>query len=474
LYEFTLPEATFTVDRLEPFKQKNKIGQQNALEKIGVSYNANITNRLTTAANKILNKDVFDRMNYGVAHSIPIGTSTKIFKFFTLSGGANYFENWVIKTIRKNWDPDTIYTNQIPQYGRIVTDTIQGFASNRYANANLTLSTKIFGLKQFKNSKIKAIRHVATPQVSMAYSPDFTKSKINQPYLKRYQTNTKGDSATYSIFDNTLFGGPPLNQNASINWRIENLFDMKVRNEKDTINGEKKYKLIEGLSASGGYNLIADSFQFTNVDVRFRTTLFDQVSIQLNTILDPYSRNALGTRTSQLQWQKNQRLLNFDNLNLAINTTLAPKSKNKTKTTTTTPQTGMATTQETNYYLNNTDQMIDYSLPYSLTIGYNLRYTKLYNPNAIKTNRIINTINLNGDLSLTPKWKIAFNTGYDFANRDFSFTTLDIYRDLHCWEMRLSLIPFGALRSFNFTINVKASVLQDLKLTRRRDWYDYR
>jgi len=53
-----------------------------------------------------------------------------------------------------------------------------------------------------------------------------------------------------------------------------------------------------------------------------------------------------------------------------------------------------------------------------------------------------------------------------------TYTSFEIFRDLHCWEMHLNLIPFGYLRSYNFTLNVKSSVLQDLKLVRRKDFRD--
>jgi hypothetical protein len=58
------------------------------------------------------------------------------------------------------------------------------------------------------------------------------------------------------------------------------------------------------------------------------------------------------------------------------------------------------------------------------------------------------------------------------VRKQVSLTTLDFYRDLHCWEFRFNWMPFGERRYFNFGINAKSSVLQDLKLNRRRDWFD--
>jgi hypothetical protein len=73
---------------------------------------------------------------------------------------------------------------------------------------------------------------------------------------------------------------------------------------------------------------------------------------------------------------------------------------------------------------------------------------------------------------LSPKWRVGFRTGFDFDRKEITYTSVDIYRDLHCWEMTLNWIPFGFRQSYNFTLRVKSSVLQDLKLTRRTHHLD--
>lgn len=79
---------------------------------------------------------------------------------------------------------------------------------------------------------------------------------------------------------------------------------------------------------------------------------------------------------------------------------------------------------------------------------------------------------INGDFSLTPKWKISFTSGYNFATKEISASSFQITRDLHCWEMSFNCIPFGQHQSYNFQINVRSSMLKDLKLTKRASWYD--
>jgi hypothetical protein len=89
-----------------------------------------------------------------------------------------------------------------------------------------------------------------------------------------------------------------------------------------------------------------------------------------------------------------------------------------------------------------------------------------------KTETIVQTLGLSGNVSITPKWKIGFMTGWDFEDNDLSYTSISIYRDLHCWEMRFNWIPTGYQKSWNFSINAKASLLQDLKLNKKKDFRD--
>ena len=125
--------------------------------------------------------------------------------------------------------------------------------------------------------------------------------------------------------------------------------------------------------------------------------------------------------------------------------------------------------------MGNPKSYIDWNTPWSLTLSYNLRHSSNLTYAAfmgIATNQIVQTLTVNGDVSLSQKWKVSFSTGWDFTNHGLSYTSLNIYRDLHCWEMRFNWIPIGSYKSWNFTINVKAQALQDLKLTKKKDYRD--
>ena len=109
----------------------------------------------------------------------------------------------------------------------------------------------------------------------------------------------------------------------------------------------------------------------------------------------------------------------------------------------------------------------EFYIPWNLNIYYNLNYRK---PAFEK--EIIQSLNFDGRISITKKWDINFRSGYDLKNKDFTFTSIDIYRDLHCWEMMFNWIPFGDRKSYNFVIRVKSDILQDLKFEKKKNIFD--
>jgi len=76
-------------------------------------------------------------------------------------------------------------------------------------------------------------------------------------------------------------------------------------------------------------------------------------------------------------------------------------------------------------------------------------------------------LSLSGNISLTTNWKISANTSYDFKASQFTYTNINIIRNLHCWTMTASMVPFGIFKSYTFRIGVNASMLQDLKYNKQ-------
>jgi hypothetical protein len=108
-----------------------------------------------------------------------------------------------------------------------------------------------------------------------------------------------------------------------------------------------------------------------------------------------------------------------------------------------------------------------FNVPWTMNVSYSVNYNKLG-----LNSQIIQSLAVNGSLTLTKKMSLTYNTGYDFARKEITMTQIHINRDLHCWEMSFDWIPNGYMKMWTFTIRVKAAVLADLKYERRKDFHD--
>jgi hypothetical protein len=310
---------------------------------------------------------------------------------------------------------------------------------------------------QFKKGKIAAIRHVLSPTINYSYRPDFSSPQFNS--YETYQTNAQGTLATYSIFENGIYGGPPSGKYGVIGFSLDNNLEMKTRTVTDTSVNVKKIKIFESLAAGISYNTAVDSMNWSNLSLSGRTTLFERINLTFSSSFDPYALDTSGRRMSKTEWDENNRLFRHVSSTGSVGFAL---NSNRQK------QAPAASQDQLNIINQNPDQYIDFTIPYTLAVNYNITYSKP----GLEDAEIFQTLNFSGDVSVSPKWKVTFNSGYDFVAHDLSYTALGIIRDLHCWEMRANWVPFGAQQNYYFQINVKASILQDLKLSKKNDIYD--
>jgi hypothetical protein len=119
------------------------------------------------------------------------------------------------------------------------------------------------------------------------------------------------------------------------------------------------------------------------------------------------------------------------------------------------------------------NEYVDFNIPWSVNLSYTMDAANNYSYYGKKDTIVItHNATVAGELQVTQRWKVSVNSGYNFTQKQLTLTSIDVFRDLHCWAMHLQTYPFGPRKSFNFTLNVKAAVLQDLKIMRRRDYRD--
>jgi hypothetical protein len=456
----TLPDVAFFVNARTPFLRKNPIGSARWYEKITVGYTANSLNRVTFYDTSFqLNKLQFSDFQNGVRHSIQTSANYSVLRFVTVSFNIDYNEYWnTVKTQRG--------FNDVTK--KIDTLTERGFASSRDFNGGFTLNTQIYGMKLFKKGTIKGFRHTLRPSVGMNYRPDFAKDPFNYYYQTRLDSSQK---LTYlSPYEQSIIGLPPQGRNGSVSFRLNNNLQMKVRNGKDTATGFKNIVLLDALDFNTSYNLAADSFQWDFYRFSARTNIANLLNINASANFDPYQWDYIANRrTPRTTKASGHGLARLTTAQIGFGATFRSKEKGSKSKEQAKDDEDFRSLMRNNGSYN----YVDFNIPWSLNLTYAFQLERRPSTFSRSDSSIITqTVNVSGDINFTPRWKVAFSTGYNLVEKQITFTSIDIYRDLHCWEMRLGLIPFGFRKSFNFSLNVKAQVLQDLRLLRRRDFRD--
>lgn len=470
--DVSLPELTFSVNRFYPFKSK-KGGKKKFLDDLSVSYSVNAKSHISTLDSLLFKQETLDNyMQAGAIHKIPISLPVKVLKYFTLSNSINITDRMYSKSFRKNYIPDTTIVNGDTIPPHLAVDTVNGFRNALDYSFSSSLSTKVYGMVAFKKGPLRAIRHVLTPSVSFSYTPDFGKESLG--YTGTY-IDGNGEEVLYSHFTGTLYGAPPTERSGRIGLSLGNNLEIKVPSKKDTITGMRKIKLVESFSISGNYDLARDSLNMSYINMSGRTTLWKNFNIQYASQWDPYAVDTAGVRINKFEWDVNRRLLRLEQTTWRLSLGLQFGDKDFKKRDKKDDESD-ATNEQIDAINENPDDYVDWSIPWSINLNYNFTYTNdLEYSNYVKVpmKTIVQTLGFSGQVNITPKWKFTFNSGWDFTQNKLSYTSVNLYRDLHCWEMRFSWIPLGTRKSWNFSINVKASILQDLKLNKKKDFRDY-
>ncbi|MCL2040434.1 MAG: hypothetical protein FWG84_00145 [Bacteroidales bacterium] len=486
--DLTLPSMNLNMNQVYLFRKKVQQGPLKWYENINVRYTMSAINTVKATDSTMFKGNMPEQMNYGMRHNIPIAVPIKILKVLNGELGAGYNEYWYGRTISRRNYVDTAFTviNGKGTYtGHSKIDTINGFSSTRDFELSASLNTKLYGLFLMKGGPIKAVRHVLTPAVSFSYHPDF-----GTDFWGNYRTylGREGEDVRYSRYQGAAYRSPPDGVSGLVNFSLSNNLEMKVRNRADTITGTKKIKLIDIFSANIGYDVAKDSLNWTPLRLSGTTTVFQSLRISYNGFFDVYALNEEGTASiSKTEWEVNRRLFRFNNADWAFNLDyrLNPNTFKKNTSASpppppTNPGTNLDRLYEPDYY-------IDWSVPWNLSFGYTLTYTHVMryqmqadpnNPNdtvrtSLHDRKNFQTTYFSGDITLTPKWKVSASSGYDFSNKRWNFTSIRLFRDLHCWEMSFEWEPIGDLKRWAFHINIKASSLMEaIKYDKKKDFRD--
>ena len=464
ILNLTAPEMGVNMSRIYPFRSKKGFSKKKWYHDIGMRYSMNFRNSLATSDTAFLDPDIEKQWRNGIRHTIPINTSFKMFKYINVSPNLNYTGRTYFERKLK-----TYYLSYPGAENDTMIETIENGVFHAHDfNASLNMNTRIYGMFKINKFNLIAIRHLITPTIGFSYTPDMSDQKFG--YYKSVQTDSVGNTQTYSVFEGSIIGSPGRSERGNITFGFQNNIEAKLKPKVDTTDAEtRKVTIIESFNINGSYNIFADSMNLSNISFSARSTVFkSRLNIQLNGTLNPYYINPKDSLMyKDLEIVKGNKLGRITNGYLSMAASLRPIEKGKE---------GTLYPAIYSYFLPYSNYYVDFDVPWNVSINYNLNYTNFSSigqGRRIDSPIVTQTLAFNGNVSLTKNWKINFSSGYDLKNKEFTFTSFDLHRDLHCWEMSFSWIPFGFRQQYVFKINVKSSLLQDLKFDRKKYFFDY-
>jgi len=466
LINLNLPDIGFNVNTLYPFRKQEAIGQMKWYENLGVALNTNVkslTSFYDSAKN--IREQILKNFQWGATHSVPISLSLPSLGPLQVSPSISYQEKWYQERFIRKWNA----TNK-----KLDTVVNNGFYSARDMSYGIGMSTRIFGLVSFKKSSaIQAIRHEIRPNISINYKPNFNANSYYET-----QIDTFGRSAKYSYYERSIYGSFSDVKFGGMNFGLDNVIQMKLKNKQDTTKGAfKKVSLIDGLSVNGSYNFLVDSFKMSNLSLTARSNLFDKINITANAQFDPYLYDENGRRINKLVWTKTPVSLGritSGGVSLQSRFSGGEKNKKNNNAKINNNHSGMPLDEfqaESAFINNNPNDYVDFTVPWDLDFSYSLRFSRFFSAGKFqsKTNQ---DVNINGNINITPKWKIGLSGSYNLSLHDLGVVTVNLSRELHCWQMSIVMSPVGKYRYFTLNISPKSGLLRDIKVNRTRYFYD--
>ena len=480
----TLPDLNISLSTIFPFKRKHPVGNERWYEKISVRYTGRMKNSITTKDNKLFKSNLVRDWENGMQHDIPISATFTLFKYFNLTPSVNYTERWYTRKVKQDWDV---------QHQEVVRDTTYGFHRVYNYSASLGLNTKIYGMYKpvFLPKKAIQIRHVITPSVSISAAPDFTSSHYGyyDSYIKEGKDGVR-DTVNYSYYAGQVFSPPSGGKQGNIQFSISNNLEMKYKDKNDSI---RKVSLIDELGASISYNMAAQVRPWSDLQLNLRLKLSKNYTFSMASTFATYAYEfnergevVVGNRT---EWSYG-RFGRFQGYGTSFSYTLnndtwkkwkekfqGKKNKeedNKEEQADSEDETNPDGTKKKKVEKAavDSDGYQVFKMPWSLNLNYSFSVSedrsKPINRKTMRyPYRYTQNLSASGNIKISNKWAISFNSGYDFEAKKIVQTSFNITRDLHCFSMSASLSPFGQWKYYNFTIRANASILQDLKWEQR-------
>ncbi|MDW8236697.1 MAG: putative LPS assembly protein LptD [Bacteroidia bacterium] len=439
LWTLQLPILALYQNRVFPFQRKNRIGLPRWYERIGYTYRLDAQGLVQVPESLLFSPLTRDTFLWGARHNLQIAAGYTLLRYFQLTPTFNY--NEYLYSEYTYYELDTLR--------RVVQRRVRMARTARDFSGGVSLTTRLYGVFHLGGKKKLSLRHTIIPTIGWMGKPDFS-----EPRWRFYQSlRIDTIERRFNPFIRGFYGSPTAGRQNMLQFNLNNLLEARYKAAGDTGRKFRYLTLLDNVGASANYNFAADSFHLSPIFLTARTNLLGtRLNLNYTAILDPYLRDTSGRRLRFYRWDRERKVGYVTQMQIGLVASLSPFQP-----------TAPAGEKEENF--------VFFTLPWRLDISYNLVGTRLFLRDTTKYGWV-QTLGFSGEINLTQAWRIQVSSGFDFMRKQVSFTAINIYRDLHCWELSLNWIPFGPRQSYFMTLSARSPKLQDLRVTKRRDWQD--
>ncbi len=471
-YSITLPNLSLSVSTFYPFKRKVRVGKEKLYEQISFSYNTSFQNRIQFKSSDVGKPGFWDKLNNGMTHNFSIGLpSFTVFKYLNINPSISYGMNWYFRKTEREYNPETGRVEE--KEGKVFSS----FGATHRYSGSISLDTRIYGLFNFGTQhRLQAIRHMISPSLSVNFQPEMGTAFNGWRTYKYIDANGKEQILDYNVYSGQMNAPPSRGKTASLTFNINNNFEAKVRDLKDTTGtGTKKIKLIDQLNISGGYNFLADTMKLDNFRVTMSTNVFGKLGINANMTLDPYAVNERGQRVNVFNAKKEgwYRPVRMTNASVSLSYTLSGEGKINGMDGQDKNAQGSMTTYRRTYRHPVTGEFIpggwlyyvNPNAPWSVSFRYSYVFTRGYkyvNEQLMANNRHTQALSIDANVNITPSLSMQISTGFDLMAMKMTTTQLTARFNMHCFNIEVSWIPSGQWEQWSFKIAANAATLADL------------
>jgi hypothetical protein len=378
------------------------------------------------------------------------------------------------------------------QDGSLDTVVVSGFAARQTFSSSLSASTQLYGVVHPRLGRLETIRHVLSPSVSASWTPDFSKSSWG--YVRRAR---QGDSLAVELdrFRESIYGATPSRESLALSINLGQLWQSKWRaapaaetgTDADSMAAAPPSPPVAGasgsnaqgagaflktdllrLTSSASYDFMADSLRLSDISsswaldplqvAGWQLGPISSLSMQLSTLHSPWQlADSTGRKRSRYTWQDG-RAPRLVSTSLTMSTRLAGGRGSVDA-----PEILEAPVddEELNRFAPRFGSA-DLSIPWTLTSTFSWSLNRAIPYRPVKQSHV----DLRGSLTLSKNWKLSSGIHYDLAARSFSSQSINLYRDMHCWEGYFQWNPRS--ESYHLLIHVKSDFLEDLKWDKRK------